>query len=60
MLSAWVPLTLALNAISRSMGEPDLYPFVLSPETDEKLPFIDTCVKGIDAPREDGTGTGAG
>jgi hypothetical protein len=45
MLVAWVPMTYALNAISRSMGSPDLYPFVLTPEIEEKLTFIDMVVR---------------
>jgi hypothetical protein len=40
MLDAWIPLTYALNAISRSMGESDLYPFVLSPAVKAKLEFV--------------------
>src|SRR5665213_2614168 len=40
MLEAWLPMTYALNAISRSMGMPDLYPFVLSREVEAKLAFI--------------------
>ncbi len=40
MLEAWLPMTYALNAISRSMGMPDLYPFVLSREVEMKLAFI--------------------
>jgi hypothetical protein len=40
MLGAWIPMTYALNAISRSMGESDLYPFVISPEVKMKLEFI--------------------
>jgi hypothetical protein len=44
MLQAWIPLTYALNAISRSMGALDLYPFILSPEIEAKLVFIDTLV----------------
>ncbi len=34
------PLTLAMNCINRSMGQPDLYPFVLSPSVIEKLGYI--------------------
>ena len=30
IIDAWLPLTLAMNCINRSMGQPDLYPFVLS------------------------------
>jgi hypothetical protein len=46
MLDAWIPLTYALNAISRSMGESDLYPFVLSPAVKAKLEFIGDLVLG--------------
>jgi hypothetical protein len=44
MLDAWFPLTYALNEINRSLGEPDLYPFVLAPAVIEKLAFIDSLV----------------
>ena len=40
VISAWVPLAIAVNAINRCMGEPDLYPFVLSPKVIEKLGFV--------------------
>ena len=30
LITAWVPLTVALNSLNRSMGLADLYPFVLS------------------------------
>jgi hypothetical protein len=46
LLRAWLPLTYALNAINRSMGAADLYPFVLTPAVQEKLAFIDGCVRG--------------
>jgi hypothetical protein len=46
VLEAWIPLTYALNAISRSMGSSDLYPFVLTPEIEAKLAFIDGLVRG--------------
>ncbi len=41
ILDAWVPLTYALNAISRSLGDADLYPFVLAPQAIEKLALVD-------------------
>src|SRR5207237_4917882 len=31
IIDAWLPLTFAVNSINRSMGVPDLYPFVLAP-----------------------------
>jgi hypothetical protein len=36
----WLRLTLALNAMSRSIGESDLYPFVLSPMVVQKLDVV--------------------
>jgi hypothetical protein len=46
ILAAWVPLTFALNSLSRCMGQPDLYPFVLAPPVAEKLAFIHAVVRG--------------
>ncbi|TPW31507.1 hypothetical protein FJU08_07045 [Martelella alba] len=40
LAAAWVPLTLAMNAIHRSMGENDFYPFVLTPDIVGKLDYI--------------------
>lgn len=40
ILAAWTPLTVAMNEINRSMGTPDLYPFVLSAPVARKLGFI--------------------
>jgi hypothetical protein len=40
IVDAWLPLTFAANSINRSMGQPDLYPFVLSPVVILKLTFI--------------------
>jgi hypothetical protein len=46
MLDAWLPLTYALNAVNRSMGTGDLYPFVLTSEIEDKLGFIDSLIRG--------------
>jgi hypothetical protein len=43
-LEQWLPLSYALNALSRSLGNEDLYPFVLAPPVVEKLAFIDRAV----------------
>jgi hypothetical protein len=40
IIAAWLPLTFAVNSINRSMGQPDLYPFVLSASVIVKLTFI--------------------
>ena len=45
-LDDWLPLTYALNAINRSMGRDDLYPFVLSEPAIRKLAFVDELVRG--------------
>ena len=31
LVEAWLPLTVAVNSLNRSMGQPDLYPFALTP-----------------------------
>jgi hypothetical protein len=46
VVEQWIPLAAALNALNRSMGEPDLYPFVLSPTVIDKLGFVDRLVRG--------------
>jgi hypothetical protein len=45
ILAHWLPLTYALNAVNRSMGREDLYPFVLSPAVVEKLTFVHAVVR---------------
>ena len=36
----WLPLSVALNQVNRSMGREDLYPFVLSAPVLQKLEFV--------------------
>jgi hypothetical protein len=40
IVADWLPLTYALNAVNRSMGKDDLYPFVLTETATEKLNFV--------------------
>lgn len=40
IMEAWLPLSFAVNSLNRSMGQPDLYPFVLSPKVIEKLSYM--------------------
>jgi len=40
LLADWLPLTYALNAVNRSMGRDDLYPFTLAPTVIDKLSFV--------------------
>jgi hypothetical protein len=39
-LNRWTQLTMLLNGMSRAMGQPDFYPFVLPHEVVAKLHFI--------------------
>jgi len=51
IVDAWLPLTFAANSINRSMGQPDLYPFVLSPVVIMKLTFIHNRIHAQDRRR---------
>lgn len=46
IIDAWLPMTFAMNSLNRSMGQPDLYPFVLSPDAINKLGWIHGLVRG--------------
>jgi len=46
LVSAWLPLTVAVNSLNRSMGQSDLYPFTLSNAAIDKLSFIHGLVRG--------------
>ncbi|MCB0192903.1 MAG: putative zinc-binding peptidase [Anaerolineae bacterium] len=45
IVDAWLPLTYAINSINRSMGQPDVYPFVLSSKAIEKLSFVHEVIR---------------
>lgn len=47
VVSEWLPLTYAFNAVNRSMGKEDLYPFVLAPKVIEKLSFVHDLVREV-------------
>jgi hypothetical protein len=44
-LDAWIELSVALNALNRSMGLEDAYPFVLTPAVRRKLRFVHDVVR---------------
>jgi hypothetical protein len=46
IINSWLPLTFAVNSINRSMGQPDLYPFVLTPAVISKLAFVHYRIHG--------------
>ena len=47
LLNAWLEMTMVLNELARSMGQPDFYPFVMSRPVVAKLQFVQMVV--IDA-----------
>jgi hypothetical protein len=49
LMEAWVPITVALNSLNRSMGLPDLYPFVIAPPVVTKLGFVHELVHSASA-----------
>ena len=49
LISAWFPLTNALNSLNRSMGLADLYPFILSEPAIAKLRFVHDIIENAGA-----------
>jgi hypothetical protein len=45
LMERWLPLSLALNNVSRSLGRRDLYPLVISPMARRKLGFVHRAVR---------------
>jgi hypothetical protein len=56
LVAAWVPLTLLLNSLNRSLGQDDAYPFALSAHALTKLRFVHDVIR---APRGRRRGTSA-
>ncbi len=50
LADCWFPLTVALNSLNRSMGQADVYPFVLPPTVVEKLAFVHELVRQFPRP----------
>lgn len=46
LVDAWIPLSVALNSVQRSLGEKDLYPFVVNAAVTVKLDYIHRLVQG--------------
>ena len=49
LVQAWFPLTYAVNGLNHSVGQPDLYPFVLAPTVMGKLRFVHGLVHNVAA-----------
>lgn len=48
LVEQWVPLTLLVNSLNRSLGQDDAYPFALSPASLNKLRFIHDLIQSLD------------
>ena len=59
LIDAWVPLTVALNGVNRSMGQHDLYPFVLNETVMRKLEYIHDLIRDCYDARLDRTAQAA-
>jgi hypothetical protein len=59
IIDAWLPLTFAVNSINRSMGQPDLYPFVLAPAAIWKLAFVHDRIHAVSSHRPSDSGGNA-
>lgn len=49
LMDEWYRLSVALNALNRSMGLPDAYPFAISPIVKGKLGFVHQLIQGAKA-----------
>lgn len=45
LMARWIPLTLSMNSMSRSMGHADFYPFVITAAVYEKLAFVHDAIR---------------
>lgn len=50
LIDHWLPLTVAMNAMNRSIGNHDYYPFVLSTEILGKLKFVHDLIAASEVP----------
>ena len=55
LMAAWLPITFAVNSLNRTMGQPDLYPFIISSSAARKLEYIRELVATEKEPGDSGT-----
>ena len=51
LIDHWIPLTVAMNAMNRAVGNHDFYPFALTPAILDKLVFIHDLIAANEAPQ---------
>jgi hypothetical protein len=44
LVERWIPISFALNGVTRAMGQSDLYPFRLNPGVMLKLDFVNRLI----------------
>jgi hypothetical protein len=49
LMREWIELTVVMNELNRSMGQPDAYPFAISNPIKEKLRFVHALVRPMQA-----------
>jgi len=59
LVEQWVPVTLLVNSLNRSLGQEDAYPFALSPATLDKLRFVHDVIHSPRRRAERGSGGAA-
>ncbi len=47
LMERWIPLTIAMNSLSRSMGHDDFYPFVIPAPAYDKLDFVHRAIRAF-------------
>jgi hypothetical protein len=57
LVEQWVPVTLLVNSLNRSLGQEDAYPFALTTESLEKLRFVHDVIRSPRRGRQDAAGT---
>jgi len=51
LVDQWVPVTLLVNSLNRSLGQEDAYPFALSPGALDKLRFVHRVIQQHQQPQ---------
>jgi hypothetical protein len=46
LMARWIPLSIAMNNLNRSMGHGDFYPFTITTTAREKLAFVHRVIRG--------------
>ena len=57
-MDQWIPLTLLLNSLNRSLGQDDAYPFALASRALDKLRFVHNVIHSPQPAEAAGWGEG--